>query len=157
MGDDFICLWEKKTLRSRFETECIDVAGKPLEMCSDLDKYQVLVSLIKSQASKVRTETLERVRESKEKEVYYFSMEFLIGRLLNNYLLNLGIQDVVRSGLAELGEDLDRICALERDPDLATGGLGRLAACFMDSMASGRAWRRHGGSATDLACSSKRL
>ena len=126
---------EKEDFKIAFRNECIDVAGKPLEMCSDLDKYQVLVSLIKSQASKVRTETLERVRESKEKEVYYFSMEFLIGRLLNNYLLNLGIQDVVRSGLAELGEDLDRICALERDPGLGNGGLGRLAACFMDSMA----------------------
>ena len=125
----------KEDFKIAFRNECIDVAGKPLEMCSDLDKYQVLVSLIKSQASKVRTETLERVRESKEKEVYYFSMEFLIGRLLNNYLLNLGIQDVVRSGLAELGEDLDRICALERDPGLGNGGLGRLAACFMDSMA----------------------
>ena len=105
----------KEDFKIAFRNECIDVAGKPLEMCSDLDKYQVLVSLIKSQASKVRTETLERVRESKEKEVYYFSMEFLIGRLLNNYLPNLGIQEVVRSGLAELGEDLDRICALERD------------------------------------------
>ena len=126
----------KEDFKIAFRNECIDVAGKPLEMCSDLDKYQVLVSLIKSQASKVRTETLERVRESKEKEVYYFSMEFLIGRLLNNYLLNLGIQDVVRSGLAELGEDLDRICALERDPGLGNGGLGRLAACVMDS----RAW-----------------
>ena len=124
----------KEDFKIAFRNECIDVAGKPLEMCSDLDKYQVLVSLIKSQASKVRTETLERVRESKEKEVYYFSMEFLIGRLLNNYLLNLGIQDVVRSGLAELGEDLDRICALERDPGLGNGGLGRLAACYLDSM-----------------------
>ena len=125
----------KEDFKIAFRNGCIDIAGKPLELCSDLEKYQVLVSLIKSQASKVRTETIERVRAGQEKEVYYFSMEFLIGRLLNNYLLDLGIRDIVRDGLRDMGENLDSICELERDPGLGNGGLGRLAACFMDSMA----------------------
>ncbi len=125
----------KEDFKIAYRNECIDVAGKPLEMCSDLEKYEVLVSLVKSLASKIRTETLERVRGGQQKEIYYFSMEFLIGRLLNNYLLNLGIQDIVRAGLSDMGEDLDRICEMERDPGLGNGGLGRLAACFMDSMA----------------------
>ena len=125
----------KEDFKIAYRNECIDVAGKPLELCSDLEKYEVLVSLIKSQASKVRTETLERVRGGQQKEIFYFSMEFLIGRLLNNYLINLGIEDIVRTGLTDLGQDLDKICEMERDPGLGNGGLGRLAACFMDSMA----------------------
>ena len=125
----------KEDFKIAYRNECIDVAGKPLELCSDLEKYEVLVSLIKSQASKVRTETIERVRGGQEKEIYYFSMEFLIGRLLNNYLINLGIEDIVRAGLTDMGQDLDKICEMERDPGLGNGGLGRLAACFMDSMA----------------------
>lgn len=125
----------KENFKIAYRNQCIEVTGKPLDRCSDMEKYEVLVSMVKSQASKVRTETLESIRGESKKEIYYFSMEFLIGRLLNNYLINLGVQDIVSTGLRELGEDLDRICAVERDPGLGNGGLGRLAACFMDSMA----------------------
>ena len=125
----------KEDFKIAYRNGCIDMAGKPLEQCSNLEKYEVLVGLIKSLASKVRTETSERVRSQQEKEIYYFSMEFLIGRLLNNYLINLGIDEIVRTGLKEMGQDLDQICEMERDPGLGNGGLGRLAACFMDSMA----------------------
>jgi len=125
----------KENFKLMYQNECMDLVGKPLELCSNLEKYQVLVSLIKNQASKIRTESMERLRRSREKQIYYFSMEFLIGRLLSNYLVNLGILDIVREGLTDLGEDLNTFCALERDPGLGNGGLGRLAACFMDSMA----------------------
>ncbi len=125
----------KENFKLSYQNECMDLVGKPLELCSNLEKYGALVSLIKNQSSKIRTETMERLRRSREKQIYYFSMEFLIGRLLNNYLVNLGIQDIVREGLADLGEDLDDFCAMEKDPGLGNGGLGRLAACFMDSMA----------------------
>ncbi len=125
----------KEDFKIAYRTACIDFAGKALEECTTYEKYDVLVQLIRSRASKVRTETRMRIRQNDEKQVYYFSMEFLIGRLLNNYLLNMGIQDIVRAGLRDLGEDLDHICEMERDPGLGNGGLGRLAACFLDSMA----------------------
>jgi len=70
------------------------------------------------------------------KRVYYFSLEFLIGRLLGDAMSNLGLTSTVREALLPLGVDLDRLCKLEPDAALGNGGLGRLAACFMESMAS---------------------
>ena len=70
------------------------------------------------------------------KRVYYFSLEFLIGRLLTDAMSNLGLTSTVREALDALGIDLDRLCRLEPDAALGNGGLGRLAACFMESMAT---------------------
>ena len=72
----------------------------------------------------------------KRKRVYYLSLEFLIGRLLMDSLSNLGLTDTMRSALAELGVDLDRLRQIEPDAALGNGGLGRLAACFLESMAT---------------------
>src|ERR1700722_16225989 len=74
--------------------------------------------------------------ETDVKRVYYMSMEFLIGRALSNSLLATGHDEQFRAGLAQSGEDLDKLAELERDPALGNGGLGRLAACFLDSMAT---------------------
>ncbi|SEP62956.1 glycogen phosphorylase [Faunimonas pinastri] len=73
---------------------------------------------------------------SGDKRVYYLSLEFLIGRLLYDSLNNLGLTDTMRAALSELGVDLDRLRSSEPDAALGNGGLGRLAACFMESMAS---------------------
>src|SRR6476646_11389716 len=70
------------------------------------------------------------------KRVYYLSLEFLIGRLLHDSLNNLGLVDRMRAALAELGVDYDRLRNVEHDAALGNGGLGRLAACFMESMAT---------------------
>lgn len=72
----------------------------------------------------------------RRKRVYYLSLEFLIGRLLTDSLNNLGLTETMRAALSELGVDLDRLRAIEPDAALGNGGLGRLAACFMESMAS---------------------
>ncbi len=76
------------------------------------------------------------IYEQKRKRVYYLSMEFLIGRLLGDSLNNLGLTETMRAALAELGVDLERLRVIEPDAALGNGGLGRLAACFMESMAS---------------------
>ncbi|MEP9315761.1 glycogen/starch/alpha-glucan phosphorylase [Pseudomonas sp. LABIM340] len=81
-------------------------------------------------------ETTRAIDRSGRKHVYYLSLEFLIGRLLIDNLSNLGLLDVARQALSELGVDLERIRLLEPDAALGNGGLGRLAACFMESMAT---------------------
>src|SRR5580693_477293 len=74
--------------------------------------------------------------QSGRKRVYYLSLEFLIGRLFKEALSSLGLTEAVRAALKELAVDLDAICELEPDAALGNGGLGRLAACFMESMAT---------------------
>lgn len=100
-----------------------------------INKYEALVKLIDEYISDSWIETKE-VEEKDKKQVYYFSIEFLLGRLLDNTLINLGIRDICTEGLKELGIDLCDIEDVEDDQALGNGGLGRLAACFLDSIAS---------------------
>ncbi|HKP14142.1 MAG TPA: glycogen/starch/alpha-glucan phosphorylase [Blastocatellia bacterium] len=81
-------------------------------------------------------ETEERYQQADAKSLYYLSMEFLVGRSLGNNLLNLGLLDVCRQALLDLGVDLEEVRETEPDAALGNGGLGRLAACFLDSLAT---------------------
>ena len=112
-----------------------DVFGTPAEKLSDSDQFAVLARVINHEAM-LRREAFTDPSAPAGKKVYYFSMEFLIGKLMENYLINLGIRDFAAEGLKELGSDLDKLLAIEPDPGLGNGGLGRLAACFIDSMAA---------------------
>ena len=103
--------------------------AKKIEDCSDQELYYALLAL-----SKQRSEA--QYTNEQKKKVYYISAEFLIGKLLSNNLINLGIYDEVKGQLAAAGKDLLAIEDVEMEPSLGNGGLGRLAACFLDSIAS---------------------
>ncbi|NLK68971.1 MAG: glycogen/starch/alpha-glucan phosphorylase [Clostridiaceae bacterium] len=107
-----------------------------VEEGSSKDHFMALAQFVRAQYSNKWLNTKRTYFENKEKQVYYFSMEFLPGTQLRNNLLNIGIIDVVKNGLSQMGLDFDEIAANEVDPALGNGGLGRLASCFMDSMAA---------------------
>ena len=98
--------------------------------------YQTIAYMVRDLVSDDWIRTNEAYVEQKAKQVYYFSIEFLIGRLLESNLLGIGMDEICRQGLADMGWDMDDVIPQERDPGLGNGGLGRLAACFIDSLAA---------------------
>ena len=112
------------------------LVGKDFKDCTTLEQYQALAQLIAMKANIEFATSDSENKKSNKKKVYYFCLEFLLGPLLDNYLLNYGVRDLVKDGLANMGIDLDELIAQEVDPGLGNGGLGRLAACFLDSMAA---------------------
>ena len=119
-----------------FEDLTRRIHGKSADLLSNREAYETLCRMVMSYAKEKRSENVAESYKKQEKEIYYFSMEFLIGRLLKEYLVNLDILDDVREGMKKLGFDLEELFDEEADPGLGNGGLGRLAACFMDSLAS---------------------
>lgn len=126
----------KKTFVETFKTKASDMFGHNFEETTTIEKYLTLGTMVKDTANINWRETKNAVRKNETKQLYYFSMEFLMGRLLTNNLMNLGVYDVVKEGLNELGIDINELENIESDAGLGNGGLGRLAACFMDSLAS---------------------
>lgn len=125
----------KEEFAEQYRQHVRALSGKEFEGTSDIDRFTALAKMIAGDSRVIAAQTDERNRVEGKKRVYYFSIEFLIGRLLDNYLLNLGIRDLVADAIADMGGDLDEIERQEPDPALGNGGLGRLAACFLDSMA----------------------
>lgn len=122
----------KKAFLSKLEMS----VGKSFEETSPQDKYHVLGNMIREYISTNWIKTNQVYRSTETKQVYYLSIEFLLGRIMGSNILNLGIHDVVEEGLRDLGISLDELESNEPDSALGNGGLGRLAACFMDSLAS---------------------
>ena len=111
-------------------TETLEkLSGKALKDCSDQELYLALLEL-------VRAKSAERVKPVHGRKLYYISAEFLIGKLLSNNLINLGLYEEVRDALAAVGKSMSDIEEVEPEPSLGNGGLGRLAACFLDSLAT---------------------
>ena len=126
----------KQEFTELYREAVMSISGKSVEAASDLDRFNALAKLVAEKARTVATKSDARATAKGKKRVYYFSIEFLIGRLLDNYLLNFGVRDMVAEALDDMGFDLSVIENQEPDPALGNGGLGRLAACFLDSMAA---------------------
>ncbi|MBF4694633.1 glycogen/starch/alpha-glucan phosphorylase [Fusibacter ferrireducens] len=110
--------------------------ARQLEDTSSLERYNALGQMIKDYIGSLWANTNASYRADGVKQVYYFSMEFLTGKFLENNLHYLGIYDVTRKGLRALNIDLEDLIEVEMDQGLGNGGLGRLAACFLDAMSS---------------------
>lgn len=103
--------------------------GKTIKEASNAEMYYALLHVVQNMAK-------DKEVPVKKKKIYYISAEFLIGKLLSNNMINLGIYDDVKKMLAENGKDICEIEEIEPEPSLGNGGLGRLAACFLDSIAT---------------------
>jgi len=119
-----------------FTQRVVETYGRSVEQSHRTERYMVLGEMVRDYASIHWKESKEAAAHLGAKQMVYFSMEFLIGRLLTSNLMNLGLYDVVKDGLADLDIDINEIENMESDAGLGNGGLGRLAACFMDSLAS---------------------
>jgi len=126
----------KQKIKDDYKKRLEFTFAEDVEEASLEHKYLALGKLVKDYLSEKLSKTTRAYKKDKVKQIYYFSMEFLIGRLLESNLINLGIRDVCEEALGELGVDFNELVRQEADAGLGNGGLGRLAACFIDSMAS---------------------
>ena len=127
---------DKKTFKKAYVNKFLEMHGIELKEGNNQQRYDSLASLVRDYVTRTWLKTNKKYNKTGEKQVYYFSMEFLLGRLLGDALLNIGIRDVCKEALADLNIKLEDLENLEQDQALGNGGLGRLAACFLDSMAS---------------------
>jgi starch phosphorylase len=129
-------LMDKDEFKVIFINNLQTMFGKGIEEASINNKYMALSRVIRDFISKNWIRTNAQYTENDVKQVYYFSMEFLLGKALDMHLVNSGVKELYKEALAELGIDLNELEKQESDPGLGNGGLGRLAACFMESMAA---------------------
>ncbi|ESY80427.1 glycogen/starch/alpha-glucan phosphorylase [Mesorhizobium australicum] len=110
--------------------------GKDTTVATQYDWLTATIKVVRDRVVDHWMQATKEAYDQQEKRVYYLSLEFLIGRLMRDAFSNLGLMENMREALSSLGVDLDLIAALEPDAALGNGGLGRLAACFMESMAT---------------------
>ena len=110
-------------------TQYVEAKNKNLKDLSNEEIYYLLLEFVKEAAA-------PKPKNDSKRKVYYISAEFLIGKLLSNNLINLGIYKDVKAELAAAGKSISEVEDVEPEPSLGNGGLGRLASCFIDSMAT---------------------
>ena len=110
--------------------------GVSLENASNEEYYKAVVLTVRELLAKGRAEFVANAEKTETKQIYYLCMEFLLGRSLRNNLYNLGLEEPFRAALSEMGIKLDALYEQEPDAGLGNGGLGRLAACFLDGLAT---------------------
>ncbi|MBD2428954.1 glycogen/starch/alpha-glucan phosphorylase [Phormidium sp. FACHB-1136] len=124
------------SIKRAFLNNLFFVQGKPVALATQHDYYMALAYLVRDRMLHRWNTTVERYTQQGARTVCYLSAEFLMGPHLGNNLINLGLYNEVKQAIEELGLDFDELLAQEEEPGLGNGGLGRLAACYLDSMAS---------------------
>ena len=123
----------KESVREALATKLSRYFGVTMAEANEDQIYRAVMMCVKDILSQKRSEYKEEVKRQSGKTLYYMCMEFLIGRSLKNNLGNLGLTEIYRDVLSELGFSLESVYEREPDPGLGNGGLGRLAACYMDA------------------------
>ena len=126
----------KENFKKEFKERLLERFSVTVEESSPNEQYTILGEMVRDYANTDLLATHDKSAVQGKRTLIYFSMEFLIGRLLNNNIQNLDIYKIVKEGLDDLGIDLNTLEDEESDAGLGNGGLGRLAACFLDSIAS---------------------
>ena len=124
------------TFIDRLSEKYKQFTGEKIETASNQDIYYAIATIVNEEIMPQWEATTKKYEEKKNKQVYYLSMEFLIGSLLESNLLNCGMLDISNEALQQLGFNPEEVYRQEHDAGLGNGGLGRLAACFLDSLAS---------------------
>ncbi|ATS17766.1 glycogen phosphorylase [Parathermosynechococcus lividus PCC 6715] len=125
-----------QTLKRAFVDNLHYIQGKDATFATPYDYFMALAYTVRDRLLHRRIKTAQTYFEQDAKVVYYLSAEFLIGRLLLNNLINVGLYEQAKQAMAEFGLDLNELMEREPEPGLGNGGLGRLAACFLDSLAT---------------------
>ena len=124
----------KAQLKALIDDKAEKYFGIKVEDATENQLYKVICLVTNDILTKNRVAFKEERKNSQAKQVYYMSMEFLLGRSLKNHLFNLGLESGVKSIVKALGHDMDKIYGVEKDAGLGNGGLGRLAAAYMESL-----------------------
>ncbi|NTV85431.1 MAG: glycogen/starch/alpha-glucan phosphorylase, partial [Burkholderiaceae bacterium] len=125
-----------EALRRSISNRLVYQVGKDVRSATQRDWLFAILYAVRDRVMDSWREALDAAQDRELKRVYYLSMEFLTGRMLTNALMAVGIYDDTKTACAQLGADFDALLDLEADPGLGNGGLGRLAACFLDSIAT---------------------
>ncbi|MEG1584243.1 MAG: glycogen/starch/alpha-glucan phosphorylase, partial [Anaerovorax sp.] len=112
--------------------------GRESDTATKVQLYKAVCLVVRDIMSELWLEDHDLLDSHMQKQVYYLSMEFLPGPSLKNNLFNLGIEDIVSKAVASIDGQLDELCEMEPDAGLGNGGLGRLASCYLDAIASNR-------------------
>lgn len=126
----------KEELKNLIKLKLAGVFGVKYDEAGENLMYRALCLVAKDLLTQKRLEFKNKVYEQGAKQVYYMSMEFLLGRSLRNHLYNMGLLDTASGAVSELGYDINKLIEIEPDAGLGNGGLGRLAAAYMDSLTS---------------------
>ncbi len=108
--------------------------GKDIEEATPEQLYMACAFLVRDMLMERWQKMQDRIEEEQSKQVYYLSMEFLVGRNFRNHVSNLELTEEFNSVLKDCGTSIDKLAEIERDPGLGNGGLGRLAACYLDAL-----------------------